>query len=538
MDAAGREAAERIEGALWFRGPSTTAGYFRNDEDSRALFPEGSAAGWLDSGDRAYRADGEFFITGRVKDIVLKAGRNLYPHEVEEITARVKEACVKGCVVAFGAQPDAASGTERLIVAAETLEKDAASRQPDHARNRRPSLAGNRSASRTRSSSCLPVAFRKTSSGKLRRDQTPASLIFAGELGAKQPPAWLQAAKLAAASAAQAARSWPRRTIEVLYGIYALSVFACVDRADMARGVHFAPSRKFAARLHSSSALRVHFGLTLVGCRVSVHGARAFGHRDRSGKARSGVQSAPVMPDVLVLIAALGAWTTHFVARARSATCRSSARSCESLAISAFGPQRHARPRLQQEEQIEYALKQGESVFVFPGGHVHAAGRGATIPSRRIQGRRAHADPDCAFSACGYAPIAPGWLCCICRAGPRSLSTVCPPLEPSERPRLRRMERNRASARCGAERRIGLHAKEPLRLKSRPCPERHRSPVSLCVSSLRTCHLLPKIVQRHPQSVFEVDLGLPFEQSLSFADIRTALLRIVLRERFKNDRYL
>ena len=38
---------------------------------------------WLDTGDYAYQADGEYFITGRSKDLIIKAGRNIYPDEVE-----------------------------------------------------------------------------------------------------------------------------------------------------------------------------------------------------------------------------------------------------------------------------------------------------------------------------------------------------------------------------------------------------------------------------------------------------------------------
>ena len=44
---------------------------------------------WVNSGDRAYQADSETYITGRVKDIIIKGGRNLYPHEVEELASRV-----------------------------------------------------------------------------------------------------------------------------------------------------------------------------------------------------------------------------------------------------------------------------------------------------------------------------------------------------------------------------------------------------------------------------------------------------------------
>jgi acyl-CoA synthetase (AMP-forming)/AMP-acid ligase II len=70
--------------------------------------------GWLDSGDRAYRIGTEIVITGRVKDIVIRGGRNLYPQEIEEAVGAV-EGVRKGCVAVFGS-PDPATGTERLVV--------------------------------------------------------------------------------------------------------------------------------------------------------------------------------------------------------------------------------------------------------------------------------------------------------------------------------------------------------------------------------------------------------------------------------------
>ena len=65
-------------------------------------------------------ADGELFITGRRKDLIKKAGRNLYPQEVEEIVGALP-GIRKGCVAAFGV-PDPAIGTERLVVIAESRE--------------------------------------------------------------------------------------------------------------------------------------------------------------------------------------------------------------------------------------------------------------------------------------------------------------------------------------------------------------------------------------------------------------------------------
>src|SRR5258706_15144369 len=122
----GEDAAERAEGQLWFRGPSATRGYYQNDAETAALFPVGAAEGWINSGDRAYRAEDELYITGRGKDIIIHAGRNLYPHEIEDVVAQVP-GVRKGCVAAFGAA-DPGAGTERLVVVAETRERDRAGR--------------------------------------------------------------------------------------------------------------------------------------------------------------------------------------------------------------------------------------------------------------------------------------------------------------------------------------------------------------------------------------------------------------------------
>ena len=59
-------ADSKTEGRLEFRGPSATSGYFRNEAKTRALFHDG----WLDTGDRAYIADADLFVTGRTKDII------------------------------------------------------------------------------------------------------------------------------------------------------------------------------------------------------------------------------------------------------------------------------------------------------------------------------------------------------------------------------------------------------------------------------------------------------------------------------------
>ena len=118
VDDTGRELAERHEGRVVFRGPSATSGYFRNEAKTRELFRNG----WLDSGDQGYMADGELFVTGRIKDMIIRAGRHIYPQEIEEAVGDIP-GIIKHGVAVFGTS-DPSSGTERTVVMAETSEID------------------------------------------------------------------------------------------------------------------------------------------------------------------------------------------------------------------------------------------------------------------------------------------------------------------------------------------------------------------------------------------------------------------------------
>ncbi len=114
IDTAGRELPERQQGLLQFRGPSVTSGYYRNPEKNKAFFDNS----WANSGDFAYTADGEIYITGRQKDIIIHAGRNIYPHEIEDAINEI-DGVRRGCIAVFGST-SRDTGTERLIVLVET----------------------------------------------------------------------------------------------------------------------------------------------------------------------------------------------------------------------------------------------------------------------------------------------------------------------------------------------------------------------------------------------------------------------------------
>ena len=191
VDELGFELGERYEGRLEFRGPSAAAGYFQNEAKTRELF-HGS---WLDSGDRAYMAGGEVYITGRIKDIIIRAGRHIYPQEIEEAVAEVA-GIRKGCVAVFGVA-DRTSGTERVVILAETRESDPAARAALLARAQQTAtdIAG------TPPDEVIlapPRTVPKTSSGKIRRSAAK-ELYETGRIGARRRAPWLQFLRLSLA---------------------------------------------------------------------------------------------------------------------------------------------------------------------------------------------------------------------------------------------------------------------------------------------------------------------------------------------------
>jgi 1-acyl-sn-glycerol-3-phosphate acyltransferase len=214
VDAAGRELPERQEGHLEFQGPSTTIGYFRNAAATRSLF-DGQ---WLDSGDLAYIAEGDVYLTGRVKDIIIRGGRNLYPQEVEEAVGNIP-GIRRGCVAVFGS-PDPASGTERVIVVAETRELDTAALEAE-VRQVTTDLLG-----MPPDETVLAPAHSvlKTSSGKIRRAAVRA-LFETGRIGQRPRAVWLQIVRLCLASFRPRLRSAWRRLADTGYAVYAQIVF-------------------------------------------------------------------------------------------------------------------------------------------------------------------------------------------------------------------------------------------------------------------------------------------------------------------------
>ena len=363
VDKDGKEVSERTEGFLWFRGASSTSGYYKNAEATESLFAGGPAHAegefpWVNSGDRAYQADGEIYITGRVKDIIIKGGRNLYPHEVEELASRV-EGIRKGCVVSFGLKGEE-TGTEKLVIVAESREEDRGKRAAVVA-------AINEQVSRglglppDRVELIPPGSIPKTSSGKLRREETK-QLYLARTLTTAKPPAWVQIARLGTGSflksTASAVLRGIRTGLEKIYGVYFIVVFILwIVPTWMV--VRMYKDHRAAGRF-TSAALKVLFALA--GIRVKVVGREFMNTPGAKVYASNHVSYFDVLP----LMMGLGV-PYRFVAKGEVNDMIFIGTFLNKMGHLSFN--RHdASSRLRQVHEIEEYLRQGESVFVFPEG--------------------------------------------------------------------------------------------------------------------------------------------------------------------------
>lgn len=107
--------ADRRVGEIEVSGPSVMQGYFEMPEKTRETV---SPDGWLRTGDLGYLVDGDIFICGRAKDVIIVNGKNYYPQDLEWAGSEV-EGVRQGNVIAFPSHK-AGLGREAVVVVAET----------------------------------------------------------------------------------------------------------------------------------------------------------------------------------------------------------------------------------------------------------------------------------------------------------------------------------------------------------------------------------------------------------------------------------
>ncbi|WP_249357804.1 fatty acyl-AMP ligase [Nocardia cyriacigeorgica] len=107
-------------GEIWVAGPNVCAGYFENPAVTASTFGQPlppATGGWLRTGDLGFRHNGQLYITGRLKDVIVIDGRNHYPADIEATVADCAPELRPGRIAAFG-HDDGSS--EQLVLVAET----------------------------------------------------------------------------------------------------------------------------------------------------------------------------------------------------------------------------------------------------------------------------------------------------------------------------------------------------------------------------------------------------------------------------------
>ena len=165
---AGTSVAVDPEGEILIRGPALMSGYFRDPEATRAAFRDG----WLRTGDLGVLHGGQLYVTGREKELVIKGGRKFHSGDIERVVEQTLDRPPGG--VAALSLPNAATGTEELIVLVEMLEPAS----PEIVRRIRGRLLEELDVRADRIHRLEIGTLPRTTSGKLRRG---ACAALAGE---------------------------------------------------------------------------------------------------------------------------------------------------------------------------------------------------------------------------------------------------------------------------------------------------------------------------------------------------------------------
>jgi fatty-acyl-CoA synthase len=169
-----------VTGHIMVRGPSVSRGYFGDEPDvlerNASTFDQKNATGggWLRTGDLGYLRNGDLFVCGRSKDLIIVRGRNYYPSDIEWAVSDV-DGVRKGAVVAFSidrlagdSATASANAGEKLVIAAEAATSDPTTLRAEIAR-----VVLERFALSVEEVVLLtPSGLPRTSSGKLQRAKT------------------------------------------------------------------------------------------------------------------------------------------------------------------------------------------------------------------------------------------------------------------------------------------------------------------------------------------------------------------------------
>ena len=156
-------------GEIWVTGPIVGSGYWRHPEATEATFRARLADGtgpWLRTGDLGFLADGELFVSGRQKDLIIIAGHNHYPEDIEATIEQAHPDVPPASAAAFAVDDDTA---ESLIVVVELPRAVAASASNEVFAAIRRAIAEGHDLRPREIAALRTGALPRTSSGKVQR---------------------------------------------------------------------------------------------------------------------------------------------------------------------------------------------------------------------------------------------------------------------------------------------------------------------------------------------------------------------------------
>jgi fatty-acyl-CoA synthase len=179
-DDAGTVLPEGRVGKIFTCGPSLMRGYFDNPEETARVL---SADGWLDTGDLGYMRNGEVIVTGRVKDLIIVNGRNIWPQDIEWSIETHVDGAKEGSVAAFqlADEGDDSAELERVGLVVECRRREPAEREA--LRDAVHTVVRKICGIEAHVELAAPGALPRTSSGKLSRSKT-RDMFLAGAFDA------------------------------------------------------------------------------------------------------------------------------------------------------------------------------------------------------------------------------------------------------------------------------------------------------------------------------------------------------------------
>jgi acyl-CoA synthetase (AMP-forming)/AMP-acid ligase II len=166
VDASGRARFEGEVGEIAVRGPGLMDGYHRDEAASAEALKDG----WLRTGDLGFALDGRLYVSGRARELIIQAGKNVHPEDVEEVALELDQRI--GQAAAF-ARPNAGTGTDDLVLVVEARGIGPVEREELAARLRGEILAA--IGARADEVAFWPVGtIPRTSSGKVKRRECAA----------------------------------------------------------------------------------------------------------------------------------------------------------------------------------------------------------------------------------------------------------------------------------------------------------------------------------------------------------------------------